>query len=476
MLVALYIIFTIQIGVAIYQLYIVPVQGMKNGKTKENSAKAFNYIDNYGSHDWVVDNAVRYIYSDPNKQNYVKTWLYDADLNIPWNSLETTNSFWGDITDPASLFARRHVQMCYGTYLADKVAGVVSVTDSRPADNLNTGGIKYKPLNLWAATTYKGDNGPHHTFFSKNDQEGLWVYSGYSNMADSGWAPLYADEAALNAYLYLTMYDKVTKTTGKYEAAAICLGGMSHFIADMAIWGHTVRPKLFGGEGYAGHIAFESYVQSSTGLDTKYSKTEGGPSTTMVDPIQFLTDENNKANFPLEPLLPSEAVIRMAELTFTANDEKKNERSIYDVENYKNPNPDSLYAYKLATYKTIDSFTQLVRDRIKMLVINAVYYTARAILSVCQLAKTNMLGNTTIANQTQSIATEPLDAIKISNWIRTHKEGTYSLENIATDLGIDITISSSLSMAFLLMCPLMLLIILPFAAVPKAFNEKLVYA
>lgn len=321
----------------------------------------------YSTHDWVADSALRRIamsdLTDDESRSYKNKikWLLDYDYQdhnseTPYKDFDSmglakdppynvrvyqpgTRAWWPkgcldklnwdadpDENERKWLIARRYAQFLHGTARPDIKRPFVNSGKSVPAEESE------RCESDWQT---KGSK-VHHVW---------WEYSSYwdvcylQNYPSSAHGAYFAREAAADAEDYLnfdsgeyTVEDgSKHRVEGKFEMAAVCLGGMTHYITDLSSPPHTLGPNS-GSQpwNWKSHDFWDDYADRT--LKTRFTHTtvstswgnifpNGGPNWEVVNPSQ--ADSGSNAGFKnpaLEPIDPYAAAMMMSLITFSACD------------------------------------------------------------------------------------------------------------------------------------------------------------
>ncbi len=249
-----------------------------------------NY-NSYGTHDWIADSAVRLIMLNGDYRKYVSQWLFQSYSSADYAENAAPFKDWVDgkksvgdhyayftndqnnfprMTDETYLKARRYVYFLHGTRYPD--------WDGKKVFS-NNGHIKAEYVSDHTAA-WIGNKGPgQHSFYFKYEKTGSYQGEdvGYFIPSDTEAAD-YALQAAGDAIYYLKFEktvgegEQAVTIKGKFESAALCLGGMAHYIADVAHPSHVTIP----GNPFTSHIPWDFYVDKDTHFSiTRF--TNGGP-------------------------------------------------------------------------------------------------------------------------------------------------------------------------------------------------------
>ena len=443
-----------------------------NEKSKTNYNFAFreDAHQHYSTHDWVADSALRLIEQNAQWRDYVK-WILNYSsavptAGVPYNKLDEVPK--GVLVSPygynqwyaASSYANARDDNGNGNYVYHHDADNV-ISEKGKAE-----WIKTRRYSLFLTGTMVPDQ-TKQINFQENDIEreqltsqikSQWVMYGPVNhyihftsvggviVPENPRAAFLAEQAGDQALNYLnknfTAYEVINgvKTRvmvkGKYEAAAVCLGGMTHFIADVSSPPHTLK------DPWPTHNVWDRYADID--LTTRFAvSTEfphGGPNWGEVDPTDLFAGGAVAALKPMDPFYAAEL---MAYVTHTAYDtgdpDDAAENLVYD-------NPDD--------------------DRIRELLEWSVYYSACAMLGVLNQTDINKRDTTsnwldfTMDNPTSSTLYTP----------RNIKEIQESHELDGNRKFIDQT--NQMRMLYLLV-PLFSLTSLPiFASLYHIYSEK----
>ena len=452
---------------------------LNNGRNNEVSPAKYHFDRNYGAHDWVFDSAINMIYQDTNYRTKISSWLYDESLNIWFSDFEdksdddewwNANSYAGTglfNSEKSWRFARRYVTALYGTMIPD--IGMPRAILNIPVNDEEASGenINNHPL-LWCRTP--GGKRGHSLFFLMDENTEKYVPSKllvgdydprdrFKDLKSMGLAAEYATIAGLQALYYLNKM-KDGEPAYKYEAAAICLGGMAHFIGDLANPLHTVltighRPPEAQSTN---HKSWDAY------LDTFANWNDigpGDPNWGEIDPREFF-DEKNKG---LEPIFPYQAAVNMAEITALALD-YKGTHSAYDGEQLE-MDWDNYVARNLCE-NPAECSCQLTTEmkmscdtRAKELIMWAVYYTACAILWVLDLTSVEQRDTSNGGGeQAIEVPTGPKAPNQVKEWIMGNDKQDRSSKWVS-ERGLD---SINFSQSMIILAPIMIVSL--FAFVP----------
>lgn len=372
-----------------------------NEKRRESSVKVYRFERNYGAHDWIGEYALRII-QNSEYRGHISDWLYDDYLDIPFKDFDdlqmSGRNVWWDPSkrsdvfndDTKYLFARRFYRFLYGTLFPDLKLDCLDIFSDIELDSE----LFYLKEDWMGMDTFLGSQ---TIFFTREDPSLPSNY--YSNkyipsryLGDTtGIGAELCQLAALSALYCLNVQQHFTyddngeeKTSfwkGKYEAAAICIGAMTHYIADVSIPHHTVQDSPRGL-----HTVWENYAQYE--LLMKFDKEIGNgvPCKDIMDPNDLISSEN----LEVKPMLPYQAAIAMAEKTFMACDEGSNKDIYaYDASSGSEPYLCSPALIDFDLKEISHPYHSEIVERAKKLCCYAVYYTACAILWICELAKMN---------------------------------------------------------------------------------------
>ena len=452
---------------------VIIVSAIENG-ANETSFQDYKFSASYSSHDWVADCAIRLIAGSPAYSEQIN-WLYNTLDNIKYSALDlVARSFDSSISTPVfdshneRINARRYVTFLHGTFAPDKGLSYENV-ELPPAGVLQKEILrKYHPI--WSRpSTYINY---HCHYFIRNEELisfpwtsskyvtdiDIWRYWSFAKYAVNGWAPEAALVAALDALRWLNKKDSngVVGGDAKYEAASFCLGGMTHFIADVSTPMHTIRWPEFNEEGLI-HKAFEFFVAKYTLWDEATS----GPSKVSWNPWEWM----NENGLELKPMIPFEACLRQAEYTQLGTDYQDECKSLRNVQtgDFIPVDPmgiggDDYYEYHPYCAWGMANNVDVLEgtaygERQKELVYWAVYHSACAILWVCELA--NMNGRNTYydRNKPSSGVTirEIPDHKQVTEWINGNKIS--DAEKWADLLGVSVSTLTNLTGLSILLAP-----------------------
>jgi len=256
----------------------------------------------YGVHDWIADSALRMIRLDPLIPKKYTDWILND--NIPYGEFDDYDiigrgylrqrGWWSEMTKYGSLNNdanwmrnRRYARFLHGTGIPDWT-------------NIYTINIKNSPIPFEACyhTAPWMQTHPYAHAFHFNSDGSI----DFSHI----FAGAYVIQAAQSAIHWfnwepdepIIYKGRELNPKGKWEAGAVCLGGMTHFIADVAHPFHTFHTNLpHGNWDKLGDVVVG--WDDFTGFNGK-----GGPDWSMVNPMQY--------SVMLVPIDPWTAVKEMA--------------------------------------------------------------------------------------------------------------------------------------------------------------------
>ncbi|MFX1258101.1 MAG: hypothetical protein ACFFAN_09590 [Promethearchaeota archaeon] len=347
----------------------------------EDSVRWYCFEKNYGTHDWIADSAVRLILLDDNYKYKIR-WLFDEDKEVPFDQLDNYRLKWWDrsytnvpvFTDTSShtkrqqwFYARRYGRYLSATFWPD-FGHTINIAKNCPIP------AERVPVRTptWATKTQRFYGHSVEFLWDDNNQE--WVL--HKNKAGS-----YALSAAYDAIKYLNyegeLKDGTKKRCRKYEAAAICVGAMTHYIGDVAHPSHVktwlVPPVSMYDENRVSispqwHLSFpksknDDYIKSTTsghwGWDIRTTESRntkfdtnlfknGGPYWELTDslygpdPRRVVFDDEGQSY--LTPLSPNDACKLLAELAYSG----------YDVDGTYDENPSNKNKWKLGPHSAFE--------------------------------------------------------------------------------------------------------------------------
>jgi len=347
----------------------------------------------YGEHDWIADSAIHLLLS----RGYSSAirWLFDFSLNIPfkdfdqmgWNPTSTRNLLstsrkWFNresythpdngiiMSEEQWMMGRRYMWYLFGTEIPDRHTALTISDIDIPGERVKAYAGK------WTRTS------THTIHFGRNDQETDWIKGHVKPLT-------YVYEAAYKAVQYLN-YKVNNENHPKFEAAAYCLGGAVHFIADSAVTAHVHDSRLFPIKHY-GQGADRGWENEGVNL-ARFSFNDNGPDWSLLNPLSELIKP------PIVQIMsPQAAMEELAYRTFTGYDiepEAKPNLGKYSVllpslnENYDKNNEqlgvDNYEEYwQSLGYLNYEEARTLSIQRLRNLLSQSVYYSANVILWVC---------------------------------------------------------------------------------------------
>jgi hypothetical protein len=230
-------------------LFCVPeAKAVSNGGEEKSSGGYSPYVyrfdTHYGTHDWIADSALRLINMSDNLQ-YRKSiqWLFDTDLPLkdydsyltlgmgsnyrPWYfSTDRDGGQW-DANDPEArrtwMVSRRYGNFLHGTLYPDISQAHINIKDED--------GVPRAEVKNFDITTGWG-NFPHSViWYWKDDLEIFRM--------DDPTGALKCQRAANDAIRLAGGNNPEERRW--YEAGARCLGGMTHYIADLSSFAHVYK-------------------------------------------------------------------------------------------------------------------------------------------------------------------------------------------------------------------------------------------
>ncbi len=383
---------------------------------RENILTDYRFETHYGAHDWIAESALRVI-QESSYSSYIINWLYDDNLNIPYKDFDEYSSesvgfhstWWAvnnyqnypqlfgtdSLQETRYLFARRLFYFLHGTLWPDRMPGIIQILTDLSSEYIALN----EPWMRYEANSYLRIHNIHFwkttSSLPSDPNSNKYIPSRY--LGDHhGLAAELCQCAALTALYCLNVKQKfwykernddgeyVSKNSvwhGKYDAAAKCIGALTHFIADVSVPHHTDASHL----SYE-HRRWEDYVQYEFLMKFDKTLANGRPCWDIIDPRSLITSEG----LDIKPILPYIAAISMAEKTFLACDEGSN-KDVYAYDD-QTGSPPYLCAPALIDFDlgaTSDPYHSEIAERARKLVSYAVYYAACAILWICELAKMN---------------------------------------------------------------------------------------
>ena len=315
----------------------------------KKSTHAPNWQYHYGVHDWIADSALRIIRLDPLIPKKYTNWILDdfipygefddypnygqAEITKSrgWYSVHTKYGSNGD--DKNWMRNRRYVRFLHGTGF--------------PGWKSNTIQIYANPIPFEAATHSASwmYSKWSHNFRFKSDGS-----IDFSHTYAGGFA-IQAAESAIHWFNYKKTFiylNEEYQIKGKWEMGAQCLGGMTHFIADVSHPFHTYN------SGYD-HEYWDKIGDILAGWNDQGGFTmKGGPDWSEVNPSLY--------SIALIPIDPWSCVKEMATFAYD-----------YNGDNYAVNLPEK------ATPNNPNYYTKYV-PWVKNLLNKAVWYTACAML------------------------------------------------------------------------------------------------
>lgn len=305
---------------------------------------------NHGVHDWIADSALRIIRLDPLYPKRLTSWILDDfipygefddypntgkgfSVSRGWYSVQTKYGSKGD--DRNWMRNRRYARFLHGTGFPD--------WRHKTAINIKNTPIPFEACHHTASWM---SNLGHHFRFKP---DGSIDFS-------STPAGEYAIQAAQSAIHWLSYKKTVIHhgeeytIRGKWEAGAQCLGGMTHFIADVAHPFHTTIGK-------PNHLGWDKIGDTLVGWNDQGGfSMNGGPDWSKVNPSLY--------SVALIPIDPWTAVKEMATFAHDYN----GDNFAINLPEVVTPS-DPLYYLKYLPW-------------VKQLLNKAVWYTACAMLWV----------------------------------------------------------------------------------------------
>ena len=218
---------------------------------------------------------------------------------------------------------RRYIQFLFGTEVPDN--GPINLEiEKKASPNKEAVGSRYSLI--WAKKKLN-----HHLYFKYID-----VLKDYS--AIDGQAAYAAERAFADAKNFLENVNQESKTVEpKFEAAARCIGGMVHFITDVAHFAHIMNTAQWGepddDKPFDNYVAYDSktrFVKTTSGFSYYNNYDNGGPDWSEIDvgTLKLKDDSGNTVQLikngvvqGLRPIHPSQAVNDIAYLTYLGRDE-----------------------------------------------------------------------------------------------------------------------------------------------------------
>ncbi len=363
----------------------------------------------YGVHDWIADAAIRLILKDDNYRHLFQ-WLFDydhpqhttsnkADFNqfTGYGWVSTSDSayykYYADgmncgMGEQTWLAARRYVNFLHGTGGPDNMGDVrgIVVEDDYVLTEAGTWIAKWK--NTQGGSRQHG----HHVSFYVSPK-GNSVYPNEFNSVAMNilLARKQALEFLETEYTYKNINTGETvERKGKYEAAAQCLGGIAHYIGDLANPRKT-EPTPLNSYGWAQtRVEKEAIYVESENHDGVEHFINGGPNyywdggdndlknldpTFIYYPYEEYVRDEELRQLTLVPMHPIVAMFLMADTTFGAIDyypegSDFESRSLYD-------------RYYASINFAKDSYgSENYKFRVITLLKYAAYYTACALIDI----------------------------------------------------------------------------------------------
>lgn len=432
--------------------------GMCNSVEETTDPQSYKFMDHYSTHDWVADSAIRLILNsdNPEYKKYVE-WLFRYSDEINYKDFDNKFGWWrGDsgwsFTDEELERIQAYIYFLYGTKIPDFNSRLsVAVEDVKGRNTIGWGNIKQF----------------HHIYYEYDKK--IEDYR-TEDSAAMGQANL----AANDAFEFLTgQQSDPSDGQPKYRAAAACLGGISHFITDLAHPAHVMTTdgthqwkngREYSGKTHDSHgfvdryasIAGSTVMKPNTYIekiwtahdvrwqdinyynDNEYGNPDntgaaewageerwpsskkdnpffpmGGPDWSVIDirdlkippnNDRLATDETNFVVSGLTPMPAPVAAYKMGKLTVSGWDEPNGADSkVPDWGCYKKEcGPNSAYRLPTLSYGCDYVFISTkfsntpctdysdscdnTKDRVKVLLKWAAYYSACAILDVCKRA------------------------------------------------------------------------------------------
>lgn len=206
--------------------------GKYQTKSEAGDFTDYKFGDHYSTHDWVADSALRLILNSENPDHikYVN-WLFRDSDQISYKDFDDKSGWWMknsanfDFTDEQRQRVEAYMFFLYGTKMPDYDTHLIVNSEKITS--------RRKPAALgWGSKSLL-----HHIYY-EFDTEIL----DYRLIDPSGMSQ--ANLAANDAYAYLTgQHKNPNDGQVKYRGAAACLGGMVHFIGDLAHPAHVMPTK-----------------------------------------------------------------------------------------------------------------------------------------------------------------------------------------------------------------------------------------
>ncbi len=461
----------------------------------ESNVVDFFFSTHYGAHDWIAESALRVIL-ESSYSSHILNWLYDDNLGIPFkdfdeyvldprphqhwwykNNYKNYPQLFGSdsLQDTRYLFTKRLYYFVHGTKFPDFPGNKISIGGGLPSEQFQL----YEPWMAGILREWWLD--PHEIFFRlqypfdpSDPSTNKYIPSRYVGDAHGiaaelcqlfALAAIYCLNVKQTFYYYDENGQEVeSEWHGKYHAAAKCLGALTHYIADLSIPHHTIRDST-----KATHENWEEFAQYEFLMKFDKSLANGRPCWDIIDPRSLITSES----LDIKPILPYVASISMAEKTFLACDEGPN-KDVYAYD-AQTPLPGEPYLCSpyISTFDLMDKshiYHSMLVERAKKLISYSVYYTACAILWICELAKMNeRTREDTISQRLTKPATKEgirnptaISVDQIKDWGLHH---TGDMERWLTGRGVDPQLASKWAQSF----SMTLFILVPFIALASAF-------
>jgi len=361
------------------------------------------------------------------------------------------------------LFARRYVWMLHGSMHPDSNEMTYENDGiDVPAERLAN------PYSCW--WSFKGNFEwalrLHSIFFVEDQISEEWIPSKFyipgvhsieeTESLGKGWAAENAMLAAADSLRFINKKNDDGSLDYKYEAAAFCIGGMSHFISDLVHPHHTTYQEYQTSDvnRHNTHWYWDQWVAYRTIMEENI---HGGPLYTRLDVTieEFMAERN----LNLYPMLPYEAALRTAEYNALGLDHYGSGRSIYDWDGDIDTHyPASAYQGLSQDWPGQPGFDPRAGARMTEIVNWAVYHIACAILWILQFTDVENR-NTTEGRDNYSNGIPPIggpvDRRDIFDWVKAKglSEGSGWPESYG---GYGNYLNTSLSTSMFILAPLML--------------------
>ncbi len=474
--------------------------------------KYYKFSTNYYTHDWIADSAIRLIMRSSYKDQI--KWLFDDSVDLSKFDAEENGMFNGDYWSDTDLerarwlHTRRYIYFLVGSSVPDRNVHNIIISDYSDAFPYPVPAEKVRLPIEWGTVRVSAISKHLHSVFYKKDE----------NLRNRPYSPTLST-GALKAQLAGEDAIKLLKnkkkndegelvSSPKFEAAAIAIGGMAHYIGDLAHFAHARYPDesdlgvQWKNSGRS-HKLLDLYVADDgvtnrlDNLDPLTGQGIGGPDWSVINPgdlyitnsdgvIVKLVDETNQVS-GLRPKAPFLAALDMAWLTFSGRDPENGGDNPDDYDKgYGSRGGDlgkssGLYLPTLdkdlddASFNTVTKFYDgiaearaAVQARVKTLVKWAAFYTACAILYILDKAKVNddtttdrlaLIQNPDVPHQDPPVFDDILDDYKQKFTKVRGRENTYRYTEIIGNLSVSLAV----------IIPVMGLVILPSLA--KAAKE-----